>query len=96
VTIQWSSTLHGQNESRGTIALPTNKDPSSPGILQVVDVYPPNHAEPGRLNFVPNDLVAVLSPCLLQPYFNPQPNGWRFSKGMSHESSLAGGSFRLR
>ena len=29
VTIQRSPTLHGQNESRGTIALPTNGDPSA-------------------------------------------------------------------
>jgi len=91
VTIQRSPILHGQNESRGTIALPTNRDPSATWHTPGGGFVPPAPC----CTMPAQGLAAALSPCALQPYFNPRPNGWSFQKGMSHESSLTDGSFQL-
>ena len=71
VTIQRSPTLHGQNESRDIIALPTNRDPSATWHTPGGGCVPPEPCRTMPAQFHNQGLAAALSPCVLQPYFNP-------------------------
>jgi len=68
-TIQRSLTLLGQNELRGTITLPSNKDPSTIWHTLGGGCVPPEPCRTIPAQFRNQGLAAALSPGVLQPFF---------------------------
>ena len=80
VTIHWSLTLHGQNELRGNHCIAYKQGPIRYLAYSKWRMCTPEPCRPMPAHFHTQGLGVPLSPCVLQPYFTPDPMDGDFKR----------------